>query len=173
MENNSQQLELFSGSGKAPETVNTGRDKFFGHIRGYEKTIFVAIGFIVTAVIAFSLGAERGKRLTLETSAPAPIIKPTPTVKPIPPAIKQEAQIVPLVQNAQPGNYTIQLASFQNKALAQKEAAALKKKGLAALLVSKGSYNIVCVGSFSSKESAKTLLTELRKKYQDSFIRRL
>lgn len=171
MESNSQQLELFSGSGKAPETPNTGRDKFFGHIRGYEKTIIIAIGFIVIAVIAFSIGAEKGKRQALQAPEPAPIAKPVPAIKP-------EARAVVPVQNPQPmmaapGNYTIQLASFQNKTLAQKEAAALKKKGLAALVVSKGSYNIVCVGSFSSKESAKTLLTELRKKYQDSFIRRL
>ena len=172
METSAQQLELFSGTGKTPETANPGRNKVFGHIRGYEKTIFIAIGFIVTAVIAFSLGAEKGKRLALQLPEPVPVVKQAPVVKQ-PPTVKPVAQAAVPAQNPQPGNYTIQLASLQNKAMAQKEVTALKNKGIPAFVMVKGSYNIVCVGSFSSKESANALLAQLKKKYQDSFIRRL
>jgi hypothetical protein len=168
MDSGAQQLELFSGSGRPSETAGISRNIFFGYIRGYEKIILIVIGFIVIAVAAFSLGVEKGKLVALQAPAakldvaanvPAPVI--------LEPVKAQE------VSSSKPGNYTIQLASYQSKGLAQKEAGALKKTGLAPLVISKGSYSILCVGSFNSRETARTLLSQLKKKYQDSFIRRL
>jgi cell division septation protein DedD len=88
------------------------------------------------------------------------IAKAIPAI-PQPPAIKKLE------------GYTIQLASYQNKGSAVKEAERLKKNGLTALVVAKGNYSILCVGSFNSKETAGPLLSQLKRKYQDSFIRRL
>jgi septal ring-binding cell division protein DamX len=181
METSAQQLELFSGSGRTTETAGLSRNTFLGYIRGYEKIILIIMGFIVIAVVSFSLGVEKGRFLAPQ--APAAKLD---TASNIPTAgQKQEALIAktkPLITNpaqaqeissSKPGNYTIQLASFQSKNLAQKEAGALKKTGLTPLVISKGSYSVLCVGSFNSKETAKALLSQLRKKYQDSFIRRL
>ncbi|MFA5156260.1 MAG: SPOR domain-containing protein [Candidatus Omnitrophota bacterium] len=173
METGSQQLELFSGTGRGPETASSGgRGKFFGHIRGHEKVILIAIGVIIVAVAAFSLGVEKGRR----TAMPEAPVSRKPTQAAIPQQRLAPAQIpVRTVAVSAPAqqNYTIQLASFQNKNLAKKEAEALKKQGLAPMIITKGSYNILCVGSFTSKETAKPLLSEIKKKYRDSFIRRL
>ncbi|MBU0549828.1 MAG: SPOR domain-containing protein, partial [Candidatus Omnitrophica bacterium] len=69
--------------------------------------------------------------------------------------------------------YTIQVASFKTKTYAQKEAVRLEQKGIKALLMPRGNFVIVCVGNFSQKQEANTSLTELKKIYQDCFIRRL
>jgi hypothetical protein len=65
------------------------------------------------------------------------------------------------------------VASYQSKTHAQKEAEALRKKGVTPLVLSKGDYIIVCVGNFSNRDAAKSLLLDLRKRYQDCYIRRL
>ncbi|MCX5706632.1 MAG: SPOR domain-containing protein, partial [Candidatus Omnitrophica bacterium] len=69
--------------------------------------------------------------------------------------------------------YTIQVASFNNKSYALKEAEFLKKKGLVPLLFSNGNYIILCVGNFPNKETAQPLLSELNKRYPNCSIRRL
>ncbi|MFH1127974.1 MAG: SPOR domain-containing protein, partial [Candidatus Omnitrophota bacterium] len=71
------------------------------------------------------------------------------------------------------GNYTIQVASYQTKKGAQKEAEIIKKKGLSVSVLSKGAYSILCVGNFKDKQKAKLVLVELKKRYRDCFIRRL
>ena len=56
---------------------------------------------------------------------------------------------------------------------AQKEADSLKKRGFAPLILPKGTYTIVCIGNLSDQKTAKPLLSELKKRYQDCFMRRL
>ncbi len=176
METSAQQLELFSGSGRPAETAGLNRNIFFGYIRGYEKIILIVMGFIVIAVASFSLGVEKGK-LNMASNLPTAGQKQETLIAKSKPVIINPVQVNPAqvqeISSSKPGNYTIQLASYQSKNLAQKEAGTLKKTGLAPLVISKGSYSILCVGSFNSKETARALLSQLKKKYQDSFIRRL
>lgn len=171
------QLELFSLPAPNPEQKPGFSDSFFGYIRGYERIILFTIALIFTGTIFFSLGVEKGKRcVSLEFSPEFNVV----------PA--QERQTVNAKQELQPPqeeteqkqkkeenlkNYTIQVATFSEKASAQKEAETLKKKGMTAAVIKKGSYNIVCVGSFAKKDLAKSLLTKLKKQYRDGFIRRL
>jgi hypothetical protein len=184
MEGNTQQLELFSGSGKPYQAGGHNRSTFISYIRGYEKIILLTIGVIVIAVIAFSLGVEKGKTMVSGVA----VLTPDKNVGTAALIRKQELPVrtsnidaasaavkvaVPVAAKDRLQNYTIQLASFQSRDSAQKEAALLKKKGLAAVVISKGNYSILCVGSFNSKETAEPLLSQLKKKYQDSFIRRL
>lgn len=178
MDNNAQQLDLFSNSGNTPQAAGNNRSSIFGHIRGYEKSILIVIGFIIVVVISFSLGVEKGKLLALKTPAIGLTVPQPAQVKgtqAIPAQVKLPAvkTIAPAQQIDKLQGYTIQIASFQKKSLAQEEAGALKKKGLQALVIPKGGYNILCIGSFNNKEAAQPLLSELRKKYPDSFIRRL
>ena len=70
-------------------------------------------------------------------------------------------------------HYTVQVASFQTRKYAQKEAEVLRKKGFSPLVLPKGKYSILCVGNFSSRETAKPLLSKLRQRYRDCFVRRL
>ena len=162
-EKSSSQLELFSQSG-----AHRGRragigNSFLRRIWAYEKTILMTMGFIITAMVAFSLGVEKGRQPVMQADRPKLIPEQQqPLVE------RKPAAVIP-----SPQNYTIQLASYKSKTSAQKEADSLKKKGLSPLIVSKGRYAVLCVGSFSDKENAKALLAELEKQYRGCFIRRI
>ncbi len=194
-ENNSQ-LELFS-QGRAYGNARPGatHKSFFGYIRGYEKGLLTAIAFIVIAIISFSLGVEKGKKvqpansgthLDLALKVQAAEIKTTPIAvtarpqsqaapskPPVQPALERQSA-PPQQKNGSAGNYyTIQLASYQNRTSAQREAEALKKRGLTPTIVSKGKYSVLYVGNFPNRKAAESLLVELKKRYRDCLIRRL
>jgi len=69
--------------------------------------------------------------------------------------------------------YVIQVATYRNKTLAQKEKKLLEKKGYPVILSQKGKYMVIFVGKFSTKEEAQKKLKYLKSRYKDCFIRRL
>jgi len=174
------QLELFSeakdSSGIKSRAAN---NLFLAYIWNYEKTILIIISIVITGIISFSLGVERGKKISLSNNNSrfdvALKIQHT-TPKPVypvrtentPDATKETKIIKEYIQV-----YTIQLASYKTKVFADKEAEALKKKGLLPLVLSKGGYMVLCVGNFDDKKSAQPLLSELKRRYQGCYIRRL
>lgn len=173
------QLELFSDA-KSRDLTRTRISKaFISYISKYEKIILVIIGFVVTGIAAFSLGVEKGKSFVLlKTDSRLDIaVKPKPSLSvSSPKQITKEQQYQPkekdeLREYIQ--NYTIQVASFLNRINAQKEAAILKRKGLSPLVLPKGKFSIVCVGNFAKRKEAESLLSKLKKQYQDCRIRRL
>lgn len=186
------QLELFSPGKNAASAIPHSRHSFLGLIWNYEKAILLIVGYIITATISFALGVEKGKNIVTIKTQPRAFMAPgtdslkqTPAVKPVQakpePSLKlaptlkeEEAVALPAVtvKNSLAG-YTIQVASFKKEASAQKEIDALKKKGFVASVLSKGEHLVVCVGSFMGKNEAQTILSELKKRYQDCFIRRL
>ena len=191
------QLELFSQTKAAAGLIPHARHSFLGFIWSYEKAILIIVGFIITAMVSFALGVERGKKIITMKSRPHPFMasgekvtnkaanqesmpvivpapaKPEPQVQPLP-VIKEEEPAAPAVLAKEPpGSYTIQVASFKQETRAQQEMDSLKKKGLVASVLTKGQYLIVCVGNFVKKDEARNLLSELKKRYQDCFIRRL
>lgn len=177
---NNPQLELFSGEQNSGEQKrNIYNKSFLNLIWGYEKTILLIFTIIVTSIISFSLGVEKGKGIALSKFNSRVDVANISTAqlnqvssKGILPNAKQEN-----VEAIKPGyslrNYTIQLASFQTKKYAQKEAELLRKKGYSPLILPKGSYIVLCVGNFSKKEAAQSLLSELKKYYQSCYVRRL
>ena len=70
-------------------------------------------------------------------------------------------------------NYTIQVASYKTLSSAEKEARQLKSRGFNPSVLSKGDFSVVCVGQFINKGQAAEKMQELRKRYQDCFVRRL
>lgn len=161
------QLELFSQSKDYPPAVKRSLNKvFFGYIRGYEKVLLAIIGFMITGIVSFSLGVEKGKKLTISSIPDVPV-KPTMTEK----IEKQDTR--PSIQEQGLYNYTIQVASYQSRTSAEKEAQTLRKKGHPPLILPKGKYSVVCVGNFADKKMATAMLSELKKRYRDCFIRRL
>jgi len=185
----SAQLELFSPGTKPPVLNNQRQQRIFGRLYAYEKTIILLIGLLITAIIAFSLGVERGKGIADLNSAshldmaeakrtPRPIVKnelkTLPSPKEIASEIKREPrkEAAPVPKIKSPG-YTIQLACYKTKGYAQKEAEALKRKGFTPLFLSKGEYIVLCVGNFADKATAKPSLAELQKRYEGCMIRRL
>jgi cell division protein FtsN len=195
------QLELFcQGQDLNEKNPNSGlSSSFWVYIGNYEKIILIIIGFIITGIISFCLGVERGKTITSprinshfdiaqkqESKSASLEIgrnkkgtktesvkseRGMPAQKEIRPILPKQ-EVIPQPQ-AQDGGYTIQVASYQTRTNAEKETEKLKKKGFSALILSKGEYIIVCVGNFSNKETAKSLQLQLRQNYQDCYIRRL
>lgn len=71
--------------------------------------------------------------------------------------------------------YTIQVASYKDKANAEQKITELAKKDYKAFLVSKelkdkGTWHRVYVGNFSTKKEADEYLTKVKKDYSGSFV---
>jgi len=154
----------------------------------YEALIIVLIGLVLTISIIFSLGVERGRNLEFvkvsskgegmvaetkaEESRTQPAEKPVevqkqPEVKP------QEEQVekaIPAPSEEEP--FTIQVASFRTRALAEKELSRLENIGYSSDVFKKGKFFIVCVGNYSKKELAQQTLSDLRRVYADCYIRK-
>ncbi|MCM8797480.1 MAG: SPOR domain-containing protein [Candidatus Omnitrophica bacterium] len=185
MENSNAQLELFSSD----RVIRNTKGNPFGlristYFSSHEKTVFLIILFVVNAIIFFTLGVERGKRINpitssgitqggINTDSRVIINKPIPTDTP-----EQDRVIVKkdttikeaLWQNKQ--YYAIQLASYKTNVYAQKEADNLKKKGFNAKVIQKGKYSVLYVGPFPDKETAHPVLSELKKRYEGCYITR-
>lgn len=161
---NNSQLELFSGSGVSARINGHKADrKFLAYIHYYEKTILIIIGIVVTCIISFSLGVERGKNLSISSSLPIEQGQ----------QIKSREETVKEPETPEKEDYIIQLASYKTRTYAEREAELLRKKGLAPLILNKGSYAVLYVGNFPSRKTAQSLLSELKKRYNDCYIRRL
>ncbi len=173
------QLELFktqSQERNSQKRRESERD-FFAFIKLHEKAVSIAILVLITSIISFSLGVEKGKHIAT--------IKKQDRVNPIvsdnQPAINLHAQNktveksnkIVVSEKKKRTKYTIQVATFKTKTYAQREAERLKRKGLEALIIPVGKFMCVCVGNFSKKQEAKLALIRLKEIYQDCFIRRL
>jgi len=176
-----QQLELFSQTKEYNQKEARLSGLLLNFIWAWEKTILIVIGLIITGIVCFSFGVERGKRIVqLKTDSRLDIALKTQKTQPksAPKQADMQAQTAQPVKKGEElqellPNYTIQVASFINKTNAQKEADTLKKKGLSSIILPKGKFTIVCVGNFSNKEEAEFLLLKLKKQYQDCRVRRL
>jgi len=182
--NNAYQLELFSKAGSTDKlTARMHNNNLLAFMRNYEKTLLLAIAFIIIGIAAFSLGVKRGKTNQGQTppAASNAIVNKKEQVA-------YPANAAPLIKmpNAATTNqtqppktkeyiekYTIQLATYKAKTSAQKEADGLKKTGFSPILLSNDKYSVLCIGNFPNKETARNLLVKLKKQYRDCFIRRL
>ncbi len=184
------QLEFFSQEqGEIGLTQPKPRIDFLGSMRSHEKKILFIISFLIIAAVSFSFGVERGKRIASIAAsknsatfdiAKARAAKPVTLARQeITPKVLQPVYLQKQPLATQPINnlqaYTVQIASYLSRNSAESEALAFKKKGLSVLILSKGKYTVLCVGNFSSRDSAQLMLTELKKqkRYQDCAIRRL
>jgi len=99
---------------------------------------------------------------TKPSKRPEPQAKPTPvqTAKKEPAAPKSSASKV---------RYTIQIAAYPDRSMAEDEVRSMKRKGYAAFVVAsnlpdKGTWYRVRVGSFANRQSAEKLAGELKSK---------
>ena len=123
--------------------------------------------------VAPSDDVAKDKSVATETSplnvAPAVLTKDKP-LKATP------AATIAVTATATPssGSYTVQVATYKSQKSAQHEAQNLKQKGYREVYVlPKGSFVIVCVGSFPTKSDASTFTRQLKNRYQDTVVRRL
>jgi len=143
----------------------------------FEHLVLVSIGVIMIAVIAFSLGVEKGKRRAKEEGYDIAVsVNGFKENLPSEEAVQVETAPIKDIEEVKaqlPERYTIQVASFIEKDIADKQASTLKAQGFDAFVLEKGKYSILCIGRFASKDNASKEQKLLRKKYDDCFIRKI
>ncbi|MDI6606353.1 MAG: SPOR domain-containing protein [Candidatus Omnitrophota bacterium] len=165
------QLELFNEP-KVSFPKRPLGNRFFNFLHRHEKKFLIVIGIAVSCMISFSLGVKRGKKLSvLKSSVSFDLAEKKIEIKKSPELNQQQEQ--PVITNDDAQGYTVQLASYKAKKFADREAEALKKKGLMPLVLYKGDYVVLCAGKFSDKEEARSSMSKLKKEYKDCYLRRL
>jgi len=148
----------------------------------YEDLFFAVLSSLLILLAGFCLGVERGKRLvtsptSMEVAPLASVPKPTEGIS----VEKSAAVLVPVVASPRPasipgeGNrsFAIQLASFLDTKVAERERQRLRKRGFDAQVVKQGRYFELRVVGFGTRVDALGPLAILRKSYRDAFIKRL
>lgn len=212
------QLELFNKTTEDSGSAQKLSGTLVSYIRTYERLVLMLIGIVITGVVCFCLGVEKGKHIAMSRTNsnldlahrnPGTVLESAPRTEaparsamPARPTAPAGVAAMPLTASAGTGiqavrapvsaaatavkpdpaaqpssatvqGYTIQIASYAGKTSAQREMDTLKKQGLLPVIKSSGNYTVLCVGNFPDKATAKSLLTQLKKKYRDCYIRRL
>ena len=190
------QFELFPGASKNSPEIGKSPHLTKDLTLSLENIIVLCIIFVISMVLFFSFGVEKGKRVAkisgdvkMAHKAQEPVLEsagPT-TGKPqgeriifpvnVPEDLQGEERVLqePLkMEDEQRRLYTIQVASFKLRKNAQREADRLKGNGHEdVFVIAKGSYSIVCVGKFSQRSDAKEFSNRLQNRYNDCLVRRL
>ncbi len=119
---------------------------------------------------------DKGKAAApdVQPAAATATSEPKPAQQAVVPAPEKAPKKEPAVVAAASGPYTVQVASYKSQKTAKREADSLKQKGYRDVYVlPKGSFVIVCVGSFSKKAEATSFTRQLKNRYQDPLVRRL
>jgi hypothetical protein len=151
------------------------KHRFLPHLRvPTEHVVVTVIAVLVLVIVAYALGIERGKRISLEETRKS---EPSDTqvyineeVTPITQAPEISAE-KPSEEAAGPA-YMIQLASFRDLSTAQDETEKLKKEGFNAMLEKSGSWYRIYTEGYRSRAEAEQAKKELDKYYKDCYIRR-
>ena len=199
------QFELFPGTSGSDGNFPKGKKALLTKdlTLSLENIIVLCILFVMTVVLFFSFGVEKGKRVVVLEEVPESRTsgvrmlesKPQSSGKVQSRSQSGERVVLPiempgrLIEEEQDGSnfspslekndkqesiFTIQVASFKLQKNAQREADRLKGAGLnEAFVVAKGSYSIVCVGKFGQRNEAKKFSGKLKKRYNDCLVRRL
>lgn len=146
----------------------------------YETLIIALIGVVLSASILFSLGVERGRSLEFSSAISSPVaVQPvTETtvseikISPVNAVIEQPAEVQKEATVKPDKPFTIQVASYKTRDLAEKELTRLKKKGYSSDILKKGDYFILCVGSYAKKELANQALPYWERQYKGCIVRK-
>ncbi|HDN85816.1 MAG: hypothetical protein DRP81_02710 [Candidatus Omnitrophota bacterium] len=140
---------------------------------------------IVSFAIVFSyiLGVERGKKLSPfgeERESQALILKPTKSVHEDTQNVRESLKKSERVSRREnkkkeilSGKYVIQVATYKNRRIAEKEKKRLEEEGYPVIVSQKGDYLVIFVGKYSTQEEARRHLRYLKNRYKDCFIRKL
>ncbi len=148
----------------------------------YEDVIFAALSLILILLAGFCIGVEKGKHLLRNSQEIPTAVVPSLKVKEVLPqkieAVAEESH--PVTKNGE--NYVIQAASFVDNGSAQVERERLVRKGFNAQVISatggsasggKRQYFELRVVGYHSRNEAQLSLTNLKRVYRDSFVKRL
>ncbi|NQV04257.1 MAG: SPOR domain-containing protein [Candidatus Omnitrophica bacterium] len=134
----------------------------------YENIIFIAIGFVMSCIIFFSLGVEAGRRNIGRTSNREQAVKEED--QDAGQIIKERKVEKPRIRKNE--GYIIQLAAFNKKLPAEAEQAELQKRGYRADVRQSGNYYQLYIQGFDSTEKAQEVLGKLKETYKDCYIKK-
>lgn len=171
------QFELFPGASKCGPETGKPAPLTKDLTLSLENIIVLCIIFVMSLVLFFSFGVEKGRRavvapdgvhlapkmkkITLDPSGSG--VKNTQKERvvfpvDIPKGLTEDSDATPrqMQDDDQERLFTIQVASFKLRKNALREADRLKSIGHEdAFVIPKGSYSIVCVGKFAQRVEAK------------------
>ncbi|MBU1061272.1 MAG: SPOR domain-containing protein [Candidatus Omnitrophica bacterium] len=135
----------------------------------YENIVFLVIAFIMSCIVSFSLGVEKGRQDIghVDQQRVTKYSKEVSQVKPR----KSKEDLRPVEEKVSGNKYIVQLAAFKKKEAAQQELEKLEKMGSRAYIRQSGSYYQLYVGTFDNKEKAQMILKELKNTYKDCYIK--
>ena len=137
-----------------------------------ENIVIVAIVFILALVVAFALGIESGKSKATQSE------KRKTQSEELSSAGETEQYVRTIAQSPKEatktrGPYTLQLISYKEKPLAEKEKNNLLMKRKDAFIIPSGSWFQVCVGSYANKEEAREDMRNFSGRYKGCFIKKI
>lgn len=135
------------------------------------KPLAMFLIIVLVVLIVFVVFQLRGLRKPQKILPPSEVVK-----EEVLPVAETKLQIEEKPLPSLDKKFTIQVASFQDKARAEIVASSLKQKGYQPVispkeLPEKGIWYRVFVGDFESEEKARELLKTLKEDYKDSFIK--
>jgi len=151
-----------------------------------ENLVLFSIMIILAAVLSFSLGVERGRRIigkhvvipAIEVSATNSEPDAPLTNEESKGAVFEEPALTTIAQEAEVFSsggailkYTIQTIAFRKEEVARREKEALEGEGFSVFIIPGNNFFQVCVGRYSTTEKAKADLPRLKEKYDDCFVR--
>ena len=156
------QLELFESPPQAPDRRGVRAPVRSVSLRPDHAVLLMIIGLIGSAVV-FAAGVERGKRLVRTERL---------LLSPHEPGLSRTPVATPKAVVSRP-RFAIQVASYSQPKFAQQALQRLQQQGEQAFVVNKQDRMVVLIGPFSTKGQASARLTDLRRRYQDCFVRTL
>ena len=180
-EKSQEQIELFSKTkGSLANERPDRQSRFSNLILSIDSVVMLSIGVILAIIISFSLGVEKGKKITsvelnnspkqetkqisIDDSKEKQQIKNEEEKKEVLPSDEEKSITA---------KYVIQVASYKKSSDANMERKKLEKEGFAAIIITSGDWKQVCVGNFSNTKESIPVLNKLRKRYHDCFIKPL
>jgi len=177
------QFELFPANSATLEDINKPRFLLANLTLSLESLVIFTILGIMVALFSFSLGVERGKHLAAQAldervSAAWNVGARTMAAAPVVAAVMPQTMATPVQRPlANHGfmptvRFTLQAATYGNEEFARQDALLLKAKHFQPFLIKNGKYWLLCIGNFSTKESAAALLRKLPGEYRLAQVRR-
>jgi hypothetical protein len=152
-----------------------------------EQIILISIGILMSLVVIYAVGVEQGSNRNVEKPAAVTISAEsqlkkaqsffsTTQVRPPAPLQALGAVKAPAVagNNAHAAAvYTVIAATYKSMDSAVQAVDILRRDGLAAYLMKKGAYTVICVGAYTDSEGAQVQadLVKVRAKYKDAYIK--
>lgn len=164
-----------------------------------DHAVLGLIMMLVSGSVVFAVGVERGKSVarierrldtmaSVEQVAPAPKMPPSALERKSPPVAPAKMSNPPATApKAVPGmkkpaksvaqgpdsKFAVQVVSYSQPKLAQRELQRLQQRGEDAFLIMVKDRTVLMVGPYASRDRASAKLSSLRQHYRDCFVRTL